>query len=107
MCLPAVAGLLAEAGDTLRRICAGSLRKKSDDGAAPKARRVGNPFAPHRNSVTPRVDFQGAAVFVFQKAAGLDRTPATFLPALPPRSPLIPKTELTRKNNSCTQPPTP
>jgi hypothetical protein len=30
------------------------------------------PFAPHRNSVTSRVDFEGAAVFVFQKAAGLD-----------------------------------
>jgi hypothetical protein len=45
----------------------------------------------------PRVDFQGAAVFVFQKAAGLDQTPATFLPTFPPRFPLIPKTELLAK----------
>jgi hypothetical protein len=47
-------------------------------------RRVGNPFTPHRNSVTPRVGFEGAAVFVFQKDAGLDQTPATFLPTFPP-----------------------
>src|ERR1700721_1173592 len=58
---------------------------------------MGNPFAPHRNSATPRVDFQGAAVFVFQKAADLDQTPATSIPTFPTRFPLVPKTELFAK----------
>src|ERR1700722_20578063 len=53
--------------------------------ALKKCGRGGNPFTPHQNSVTPRVDFEGAAVFAFQKAAGLDQTPATFLPTFPPR----------------------
>ena len=40
---------------------------------------------------------EGAAVSVFQKAAGLDQSPPTFPPTFPPRSHLIPKTELCTK----------
>lgn len=32
-------------------------------------RRVAHPFAPHRNSVTPHLDLEGAVLFVFQKGA--------------------------------------
>jgi hypothetical protein len=49
--------------------------------------RVAHPFAPHRNSVTPRIDFEGAAVFVFQKAAGYTcDIPADIPAAISPRS---------------------